>query len=274
MSKPSTKTISRRIVLGISAYLILTVSGECMAQQRHAPAGGITVNGKFYAGGQFLPNSAGYDGSYGGGVGMGFGGGLAEAINAQPYRATGHDATGYIPPSPRIGGRSKKKRARTTSKPTSASVAVADSQNSTGKGGSQAPGSVTKANSDLAIAKSLIRQGKREAAVDWLLAVRKMEADITTVNEATNLLVGLGRKLNRSDLIELAQEDEPAPDEAALLLLKAGHLESMGKPSEALKAYRLLIQNYPDSPQAKAAKQRIAVIEMSTATSPKTPSPR
>jgi hypothetical protein len=270
MFGPSPITLASRVMLGVSAFLILAMSGACLAQQMHAPAGGTYVNGKFYKGGQFLPNSAGYGGGYGGGYSGGFRGGLADAINAPQYQATGHDATGYIPPSPRIGGRSKKKRVRPSTKASLGSIAVAGEPSSAGKGGSQSPDSVAKANSDLAIAKTLIRQGKREAAVDWLMDVREMGADGPSVDEATKLLVSLGRKLNRSDLTELAQEDEPAPDPAALLLAKAENLESMGKSSDALQAYRQLIASFPNSPQAKPAKQRIAAIQATFSAATKT----
>jgi hypothetical protein len=143
--------------------VVLALTGSVEAQQARAPAGGAWYNGRFYQGGQFMPNSSGV-GFMPSPTGMGFvdpGMGLNLPEARTTYR------------------RAARTKARTSAR---------------GNAG-EPPDQATLASTRLAMAKNLIKLGKDEQARSWLLKVSKMDASPATTSEACQLLCEIEERI-------------------------------------------------------------------------------
>jgi hypothetical protein len=225
----------------IALAMLLLWAGRGLAQQRHAPAGGTTVNGKFYAGGQFLPKEAGFS--------SGSGGSFDASIEAPPGG----------------GRRSKASRARTTAR--SAFRTEAREQ-------VRARDPDVKARGDISIARMLVKQGKDVEAAKWLAQVSQSNVSRATADEARAMLADFGKKVGQVSSTAPAQgnsslavggqtgERTPClePEKARIRLASAQSLEKSGKSDQALAEYRRVLREYPGCPVVRPASERIAAI--------------
>ena len=173
-----------RIALSL-VFLILAVA-PATAQQARAPAGGMYVNGRFYKGGQFIPNGAG------GGIGLFDGGGIGDSTYAPD------------PPAPRRKARLKARTAAKTEYRTTARAS--------GDGGTSETDRDGPARSRLQMAKNLIKMGKDREAREWLEKAVEQKASSTTIQEARRLLAEIDRRIGpqkRTSILNGPAESAP-----------------------------------------------------------------
>ena len=169
-----------RILAAIAAIAMALPPPLAMAQAR-APKGGITINGKFYKGGQFIPS-----------------GGVTYFPAPEPVPAP---TPRYVPPSARRRARLEARSSARTDYRASAR----------GTGGDSLPAGADQdaaAMSRVQIAKNLIRMGKDAEARDWLSKVVEQHDSPKAAEEARGLLAGIDARsrpqLSSSALINAA----------------------------------------------------------------------
>lgn len=193
----------KRTVLLAVCFLAFATPADA---QQHAPAGGTYVNGKFYAGGQFLPHSAGGFGMGGGGGGGGVNFYLGPMPAARPYRPK-TTARRLARVKARTSARTTASLGRTStaivapSVPSDASRPLADYAGGPSEADEAEPAAAeaTESQSDavklaqnrIQTAKNLITIGKNAQAKEWLDLVVKMNASRETVKEAKGLLASV-----------------------------------------------------------------------------------
>jgi hypothetical protein len=199
----------------LALVVVLVVSGQAAAQQPHAPAGGIYVNGRFYAGGQFIPR-----GTPGGVFGP-----------SEPSVDWGSLTDPLMAPLP-MARRSARRSARAAYRAEARESANGSGPDRVNSG--ESADEVARSKSGISTAKNLIKLGKFEEARGWLIKVIEMKTSVAIVQEARKLLGDVERRTGRTSSMPPSGERYSGSPEGDDPRSKSPKLPTSGKTARAV----------------------------------------